>query len=447
MAMIHIRQRTGNINMNTVIQKRFEIFLSKIKLSKKQRDDARTKYNGVCKKLHDHYYPDISYTGKTKLLIGSYGKKTNVRPPRDVDVIFMMPPDLYGKYHDNTSNAQSKLLQDVRKILGEKYTTTEKISGWGKVLLIEFSDGTHDVELLPAWEKENSTFIIPNSEDGGHWEVWDPRSEIKKIDDSNAIHGNTKTLIRFIKKWTDNCSVAIKSYQIENFVVGFFGDVDYSDEYSLLVSQFFEYMNDHIGDGDVKSHVQTALKRSIKARAYEEKKKYDDAVKEWGKIFGTLDFPVGAVKLDVGMSFDEKISDLMLQYPEANEQFLLTAYGIDIRIDHTYKISIDAYVQQDGFRKGLLTDYIKNKVPLAKEKELTFTVRHNIPQPYTIMWKVRNFGEEAKMKGDLRGEISADRGYENKIENTRYTGEHYVECYVVKDGYCVAKNIIFVPIT
>ena len=69
------------------MEEQFNKFYNNIKLTKKQREDAKTKYSGVCKKLHEYYYPNISYSGSTKLLFGSYGKHTNIRPPRDVDVL------------------------------------------------------------------------------------------------------------------------------------------------------------------------------------------------------------------------------------------------------------------------------------------------------------------------------------------------------------------------
>ena len=104
------------------IQKQFEQFYENIKLTSSQREDAKKKYNGVCKKLHDHYYPDSEYNGSTKLLIGSYGKRTNIRPPRDVDVLFIMPDDKFDQYDDNESNGQSQLLQDIKNCfqLGKK---------------------------------------------------------------------------------------------------------------------------------------------------------------------------------------------------------------------------------------------------------------------------------------------------------------------------------------
>jgi hypothetical protein len=196
-------------------------------LTSNQLEDAKTKYDGVCSKLHDHYYT-TQYNGSTKLLIGSYGKKTNIRPARDIDVVFMMPPDKYDQYDDNQSNGQSQLLQDIKVILEEKYPDTP-IKAFGKVVVIEFADTQHQVELLPAWEHEDGTFTIPNSENGGSWEQWDPRSEIKKIKDSEEKTGRTRSLIRMVKKWTENCTVKIKSYQIEDKVVDYFTNDTFSE--------------------------------------------------------------------------------------------------------------------------------------------------------------------------------------------------------------------------
>lgn len=104
-------------------------------------------------------------------------------------------------------------------------------------------------------------------------------------------------------------------------------------------------------------------------------------------------------------------------------------------------------VDQDGFQKHPLTWFILNKVFLKKKKDLLFKIINNtVPQPYEIKWKVRNFGEDAKRAGCLRGEISDDSGKFQKKESTAYEGEHYVECYVIKDNICIAMDKILVPI-
>ncbi|MDP2631762.1 MAG: nucleotidyltransferase [Candidatus Uhrbacteria bacterium] len=278
------------MDMNEQFKKMYE----NIKLTSDQRKDAKTKYTGVCKKLHDHYYPNVEYSGNTKLLIGSYGKHTNIRPPRDIDVIFVMPEEKWGQYADNTRNPQSQLLQDVKKILSEKYTTTEKIRSWGKVVLVKFSDGTHDVEVLPAWRNHDGTFKIPNSENGGSWEYWDPKSEINNIDSSDKdTDGATRMLIRMIKKWTDNCSIKMKSHVIEKAIINYFSSAIVGSSHAIMVQNFLQFFLDITLDQDTRSHITTALNRAKKANEFEQAQKLDEATNEWKKVFGE-DFPARA---------------------------------------------------------------------------------------------------------------------------------------------------------
>ena len=427
------------------INDQFLKFYDNIKLTPAQRDDAVTKHTGVCKKLHDYYYPTIEYNGSTKLLIGSYAKHTHIRPARDIDVIFIMPPEKFNQYDDNQSNCQSQLLQDIKKILEEKYPNTP-IRADEKVVTLEFAETKHNVELLPAWENDDGTFKIPNSANGGSWENWDPRAEIKNVSDSDATTGKTRALVRMVKKWSENCTAKIKSYKIEDKAISYFSvNTDYDVDYSTLVRNFFEYFYNATVDEGLRSHLLTALNRAKKACEYEANDKLDDALAEWQKIFGN-DFYVTLEKGVVDGN-EEKIQKLYLVYPSSSEEYLESKYGIKTNLSPAYSVKIDAEVQQNGFRNNFLSNFILSKLPLLKNKKLTFKIlRNNVPSPYEIKWKVRNFGSEAKDAGDLRGEISNDQGSLEKKENTKYVGEHYVECYVIKDGTCVAKDTILVPI-
>lgn len=68
----------------------------------------------------------------------------------------------------------------------------------------------------------------------------------------------------------------------------------------------------------------------------------------------------------------------------------------------------------------------------------------NCPQPYKVLWKVKNVGSEAERRNEIRGQI-AERG-RAIVEHTFFFGNHYIECYIIKDGMCVAKNRIEIPI-
>lgn len=428
------------------INDQFLKFYDNIKLTPAQRDDAVTKHTGVCKKLHDYYYPNIEYNGSTKLLIGSYAKHTHIRPARDIDVIFIMPMEKFDQYDDNQSNCQAQLLQDVKKILEGKYPNTP-IRADEKVVVLEFADTKHDVELLPAWENEDGTFKIPNSANGGSWKNWDPRSEIKKISDSEETTRKTRALIRMVKKWSENCSAKIKSYKIEDAVISFLNIyTDYDLDYPVLVRNFFEYFHGSTADENLKSHLSTALNRAKKACDFEDNNKLDDAVAEWQKVFGD-DF---YITLEKGITdgIDDKIQKLYIVYPSAKEEYLDKNYGIKTTLNPAYSLKIDAEVQQNGFRNALLSSFLLRKLPLRKSKKLIFKiVKNTVPTPFDIKWKVRNFGTEAKDANDLRGEISDDQGLAEKKENTKYMGEHYVECYIIKSNTCIAKDRILVPIS
>lgn len=129
------------------------------------------------------------------------------------------------------------------------------------------------------------------------------------------------------------------------------------------------------------------------------------------------------------------VSSLIRRAPQ--EQFVEELFPVK----EQYKLEIDCEVTQDGWRKRLL-----RKMPvLRKKKSLRFFIKTtNVPKPYSVMWKVRNQGPEAQ--GKERGQIIDDNGKGEKVENSDFYGDHYVECFIIKNGACVARDRIDVPI-
>lgn len=280
---------------------RFDQFLENIELTSDQIDDAKTKYEGVCKKIHDHYYSN-EYDGSTKLLIGSYGKRTNIRPARDVDVIFMLPASEY-KQSTSSYNYQSYLLQKIKGIVEEKYPDTD-IRGDGPVVVVNFSN-EHFIEVVPAIELDTGRFYIPITNNGGYWKLDDPRALYTFVNDSdNNTSGNTRNLIKMIKKWQEYCDVPIKSLVIEIRVALFLIDYAYKDKgstyYDWMVRDYFKQLiekanstytlpglTEKIDYGDEwKSKAESGYTRATKACEFETAKDEISATEEWKKIFG-----------------------------------------------------------------------------------------------------------------------------------------------------------------
>ena len=59
-----------------------------------------------------------------------------------------------------------------------------------------------------------------------------------------------------------------------------------------------------------------------------------------------------------------------------------------------------------------------------------------------------NTGEEAKSKNQLRGEIFESENWGigglKQKEVTRYTGTHWIECFIVSDNVCLARSGEFI---
>jgi len=289
----------------------FRDFLSNITLTEKQTEDAKTKYIGVCKKLYSKFYKG-EYDDSKKFLFGSYKTKTNIRPlsdSQDVDILFKIPEEVFDKYNNYTSNGQAALLQEIRNILKEKYTTTDKIKAWGKVVLIEFEENHHNVEVLPALEQDDKTFLIPNSENGGSWDIFDPRKELDHFTNSkNATLGLTRDLAKMLKAWTHNTlSMEYQSYKrledIINFLNEYYPKGKGTTSYAKIVFDYFDYMKLEC-DNSIKSHIEKALSRAQKAIEFQDNNKPREASEEWRKIFGN-DFPL--IKETRNAELSEKI--------------------------------------------------------------------------------------------------------------------------------------------
>lgn len=89
-----------------------------------------------------------------------------------------------------------------------------------------------------------------------------------------------------------------------------------------------------------------------------------------------------------------------------------------------------------------------NDAELPKGMRLDFHAHTNVPKPFDVYWQIVNTGKEAEDADQLRGGFepakSAGAGGLHRREDTKYTGTHWVVCYLVKDGLCVARSSEFV---
>lgn len=420
----------------------FELLHERLKLTPTQRKEVKSKYDGVSKSLYGEFYGDGDYDPKTRLIIGSHGKKTETRHPiGDIDLIFKISKADLDRYMAYEGNGPSALLQRARTQLQKTYPNTSEIKSWGKVVLVAFGDGQHNVEVLPCYENQDGTFTIPNSENGGSWDNFDPREEMRNVANSQGQTGITRQMIKMTKRWRRKNNVTIKSYQIEYFCISFL-DTQYSEEkgWSQLFEEFFVWLELQSSDfdDDALSKVTSAKNRASKARGYELEEKFDDACKEWRKIFGRQ-FPL----------YDEHLATvraLEKAYPIDNEEFIHDRFPV--KIDSSVTLTIVPRLKRDGFRDfDMFGDFFRTGHRLIPfQASLEFKIKSSLGKTANYYWKIRNFHDEARDADDLRGEIINDKSNLLHRETSKYTGTHYIDCYAVVASEVVAIARRFVPI-
>lgn len=124
------------------------------------------------------------------------------------------------------------------------------------------------------------------------------------------------------------------------------------------------------------------------------------------------------------------------------EQYIEDLYPINL----SYRCSVSCHVSGNGWRPKPLSEFLqilKRYLPHNFEIRCVM-VYTNCPQPYRVFWKVKNVGPEAERRNQIRGQIE-EKG-NSIVEHSNFYGNHYIECYIVKNGVCVARTRIDVPI-
>ena len=164
---------------------------------------------------------------------------------------------------------------------------------------------SYPVEVVPAFKLDNGRYWICDTNSGGRYKTIDPNAEIGAVSQSNKdTSGNTRDLIRMLKRWQSYCSVPLKSFVLELLAIGFLQNWEYKGKssvyYDWMVRDFFafligkEYGSVYIPGtyesislgNDWKSKTESAYSRAKKACEYESSNSDSLANNEWEKIFG-----------------------------------------------------------------------------------------------------------------------------------------------------------------
>jgi len=287
------------------VVERFRRFLGNLELTQLQLADGLTKFKGVVSVLNAAYYGHNSETDNA-FVIGSWAKSTAIRPPRDVDLYFLLPIEVYSRYEAYApgTNRQSALLQEIKAKLSGSYPASE-IKGDGPVVFAGF--WTFNVEVVPAfrYDTQDRSFYVCDTKNGGNYSVTKPLHEVEALNAADArCNSNVRPLIRMLKAWQTYCNVPIKSFHLELLAADFLDQWRFKDKglfyYDWMIRDFFAYMISRTNTwvfapgtfnilplGDAwKTRAESAYSRACKACYWEQNSNMGAAGDEWQKIFG-----------------------------------------------------------------------------------------------------------------------------------------------------------------
>jgi hypothetical protein len=286
------------------VRQRFKMGLSNLALTDGQVIDGFGKSAGVAASLNRHYW-DESDGSKNRMVVGSWGKNTAIRPPTDIDQLHILPVSVFHDFNSKQGNVQSQLLQEVKNVLLDTYGQTN-MRGDGQVVVVSFNSIT--IEIVPAFPAQGEGFLTCDTNSGGSWKHIYPEGEIEiLVANDDAYNGNLRKLTKLLKRWKRECNVPIKSFHIEHLVKEC---LDLSphpkqDEFwfDWLIRDVLAYMVGRAGQSfwmpgssfeliqlgeDWKSRAETAHDRAIKACQYEHDNMEVSAGLEWQKLFGSI---------------------------------------------------------------------------------------------------------------------------------------------------------------
>ncbi|WP_273853102.1 nucleotide-binding domain-containing protein [Guptibacillus spartinae] len=336
---------------------------------------------------------------------------------------------------------------------------------------IEYADGYHiDFAIYRRFKKEGEDEYTYEHCGGLEWRERNPRSITKWFNEQNKNHNyRLREIIRLLKMFSKS-RLGIWKNMPGGLILSVLAE-EKIQAYERIDERFYytvkEIKNRLLWNKEVKNPTDSSKSLNLVSsdndkmtnlynRLSHQLSKLEvlfepdctnvKAIEAWEGFFNHSYWTEQKESLsEVGVLKKAHMSSTSLQesldYRET-EEFITHYFGKSLK---NYRLEIDCVVTHRGKRIGLLSSILRRRELLLPGYYLQFFIAHtDVPDPYKVFWKVKNEGEVAKEKDSIRGQIF--EGGKTHSEPTSFKGNHYVECYIVKNGIVKAKRRISVPI-
>lgn len=401
------------------------------------------------KSLRDYLSSHEKYSDRyqSSYLSGSYAKRTAIRPAkddgnRDVDIVV--------ETDHSTDDSPADVLEELRATLADasKYSTARMQTHSAGIQLSKL-----DIDVVPL-ATEDESWCIGNAETG-EWSRTNPKGHKAWSTEVNKKHnGKYKPVVKILKWWRrEHCPKGSrwpKGITLEKMVADNFPEE--TAPYSDLVASVFRSMHDRYSD-DLASGIvpfidDPSLPGNDLAASYsiEDFRKFDSELvsatalldesgstnEVWRKILGER-FPTGSSKAELSLPANIYLPPQRTLAVDWRERlpYIVKAKGFGI---HVY-----AEVETKDGKKFAIRS---NDRTIPKGCTVVYhALRSSNLRNCSIRWQIVNTGTEAISSNCKRGEITAsNESNGSRRETTAYTGRHYVQCFAIRKGACIALS-------
>lgn len=454
------------------LNSKFNTFYGKhVVLPKKEKDSLFEKKNLNIKRLKEglkEYNEEkgTSYKlAEEPIVQGSVAMSTvtqNESKDYDIDVAIVFEKDLLPDGTIKTKN----IIVDALK----KKCTNFKVEPTAKTncVRIVYQEGYHiDFAIYRRYKKNEEDDSYTYEHCGSEWRERNPRAITKWfLDENKAKNYQLREVVRLLKmfsksreSWVNMPGGLIQSV-LANEQFQSYERIDECFYYTVqAIKERLAEDTEVVNPTDPSKSLKLVSKDDTKMvnlynRLNDKLSKLEilfeedctdyQAVEAWGEFFNHSYWTEQKEKLSKALESYTSLNELeeFTRYRET-EEFI--QYLIPVNYQSRYELELDCRVVRNEKTAGWLQSMIKKREVLLPGCQLYFMAKTNVPAPYNVYWKVKNRGEVAQINDNIRGEIVQTDSL-NHYEETSFKGNHYVECYIVKNGQCVAKQRINVDI-
>lgn len=284
---------------------KFRVFLNNLAIDNQAIISERTK--AVTRAINQQYWHMRSDTRNIHFL-GSYGRDTAIKGLTNINLLAVLPGQVYKRFQSHPGNGQASLMLEMRESI--KHISLGAYINSEGCLLMPVDSLT--IEIIPGFATDKKAFLYPESHDGWRWATFNPLREIEAMDEYNYKYGGkVKHLAKMMRAWRLTYQAKIPGMLIDTLVMNFMDDWEGNSTsfayYGYMCLDFLEYVSGLkkeqlvwyakgsnrklTREDDFGAHAYTAYKKAKQALQLENEGSSPRASQTWREVFGPL-FPV-----------------------------------------------------------------------------------------------------------------------------------------------------------